>query len=219
VPVADVFNRRATKAISPSDQPHVIVASFRYEVPAFGLSNRNWLTRAALQGWNISGILRYASGVPIQVPAAQNNTASLLFRGTFSNRVAGQPLFTKDLNCGCIDPGKDFVLNPAAWADPAPGRLGVSAPYYSDYRTSRIYDESMSFGKMTKFRERMSLEFRVEFFNVFNRVRLANPASGNALATQRRLPDGTPQDGFGRVDNRNTASAPRSGQIALRFRF
>ncbi len=224
VPVADVFNRRATKAISPSDQPHVIAASFRYEIPTFGLSNRNWLSRVALQGWNISGILRYASGVPIQVPAAQNSINSLLFRGSFANRVAGQPLFTKDLNCGCIDPGKDFVLNPAAWADPAPGQLGVSAPYYSDYRYSRIYDESMSFGKITKIRERMSLEFRVEFFNVFNRVRLQlqflTPDSiNNALATQVRLPDGTPQSGFGRVDNRNTASAPRSGQIALRFRF
>jgi hypothetical protein len=219
VPVADVFNRRATKAISPSDQPHVLVASFRYEVPAFGLSKRNWLTRAALQGWNVGGIMRYASGVPIQVPAAQNSVASLLFRGTFANRVAGQPLFLKDLNCGCIDPSKDFVLNPAAWGDPAPGQLGVSAPYYSDYRTSRIYDESMSFGKVTRFRERMSLEFRVEFFNVFNRVRLANPTSGNALATQVRLPNGTTQSGFGRVDNRSAASAPRTGQLALRFRF
>ncbi|HEY6402279.1 MAG TPA: hypothetical protein VI479_12770, partial [Blastocatellia bacterium] len=219
VPVADVFNRRATKTISGSDQPHVLVASFRYEVPAFGLSNRNRLTRLALQGWNVSGILRYSSGVPIQVPGAQNSIASLLFRGSFANRVAGQPLFTKDLNCGCIDPGKDFVLNPAAWADPAPGQLGVSAPYYSDYRTARIYDESMSFGKITRFRERMSLEFRVELFNVFNRVRFANPESGNALATQRRLPNGTAQSGFGRVDNRNTASAPRTGQLALRFRF
>jgi hypothetical protein len=219
VPVADVFNRRAIKTISGSDQPHVFVASFRYEVPAFGLSNRNWLTRGALQGWNVSGIMRYASGVPIQVPAAQNNIASLLFRGTFANRVAGQPLFTKDLNCGCIDPSRDFVLNPAAWADPAPGQLGVSAPYYSDYRTSRIYEESMSFGKITRFRERMSLEFRVEFFNVFNRVRLANPDSTNARDIQRRLSDGTPQSGFGRVNNQNTASAPRTGQIALRFRF
>jgi hypothetical protein len=233
VPVADVFNRRATKAISPSDQPHIVVASFRYELPDFGLSNYNWLTRTVLKGWNISGMMRYASGVPIQVPAAQNNINSLLFRsssiinnisfGPFSNRVAGQPLFTKDLNCGCIDPGKDFVLNPAAWADPAPGQLGVSAPYYSDYRTSRIYDESMSFGKTTKFRERMSLEFRIEFFNVFNRVRLTFPlnlvSTNNALATQRRSPNGTPEDGFGRMDNRNTASAPRTGQIALRFRF
>ena len=32
------------------------------------------------------------------------------------NRVEGQPLFVQDPNCHCIDPRKDFVLNPAAWS-------------------------------------------------------------------------------------------------------
>ena len=40
------------------------------------------------------------------------------------NRVEGQPLFVKDPNCQCIDPRTDFVLNPAAWSDPAPGQFG-----------------------------------------------------------------------------------------------
>ena len=47
------------------------------------------------------------------MPKAQNNLAATLFRNTLSNRVPGVPLFTKDLNCHCIDPNKDFVLNPA----------------------------------------------------------------------------------------------------------
>ncbi len=217
--VNDVFNRAALKALSPNDQPHVLVTNFRYEVPSFGFVNRTGLTRMLLAGWNVSGIFRYSSGEPIPVPVAQNNLAQLLFRGTFANRVAGQPLFTKDLNCGCIDPSKDFVLNPAAWSDPAAGTFGVAAPFYSDYRFARVYDESLSFGKVTKIRERMSFEFRAEFFNVFNRVRLAGPDNGNALATQRRDANNLVVSGFGRIDNRNTASAPRSGQIALRLRF
>jgi hypothetical protein len=216
--VNDVFNRAAIKALSPNDQPHVLVANFRYEVPVFGLAQRNGLARALFAGWNVSGIFRYASGEPIPVPNAQNNLAQLLFRGTFANRVPGQPLFTKDLNCGCIDPGKDLVLNPLAWSDPAPGTFGVSAPYYSDYRFARVYDESMSFGKVTRFRERMSFEFRVEFFNVFNRVRLNGPSNDNALATTR-IVNGVVTSGFGRIDNGSTASVPRSGQIALRLRF
>jgi len=219
VPVADVFNRRATKAISPNDQPHILVANFRYELPAFGFGARNGLTRALLQGWNISGILRYSSGTPILVPSAQNNLGQLMFRGTFADRVPGQPLFTKDLNCHCIDPNKDFVLNPAAWADPAPGTFGVSAPYYTDYRYARFFDESLSLGKTTKIRERMHLEIRAEFFNVLNRVRLANPDSTNALATQRRDANGDIISGFGRVNNRSTGNGPRTGQIALRLRF
>src|SRR5262245_180159 len=221
--VNDVFNRAALKALSPNDQPHVLVTNFRYEFPNFGFAKRNGLTRTLLTGWTVSGILRYASGEPIPVPVAQNNLASLLFRGTFANRVPGQPLFTKDLNCGCIDPSKDFVLNPAAWRDPALGTFGVAAPFYSDYRFARVYDESMGFGKVTKLRERITFEFRAEFFNVFNRVRLNLPTTGgnndNALQTQRRDAAGLVISGFGRIDNRNTASVPRSGQIALRVRF
>jgi carboxypeptidase family protein/TonB-dependent receptor-like protein len=225
--VNDVFNRAAIKALSPNDQPHVLVANFRYEVPVFGLAQRSGLARALFTGWNLSGIFRYASGEPIPVPNAQNNLDQLLFRRTFANRVPGQPLFTKNPNCGCVDPRKDLILNPLAWSDPAPGTFGVSAPFYSDYRFARVYDESMSFGKVTKFRERMSLEFRVEFFNIFNRVRYSLPVSvttnplnnDNALATPRRDAAGNLISGFGRIDIGNTASAPRSGQIALRLRF
>jgi len=219
VRVNDVFNRASLKTFSPNDRPHVLVTNFRYEVPNFGFINRNRMTRTLLGGWTISGILRYASGEPIPVPGAQNNLSQLLFRSALANRVPGQPLFTKDLNCGCIDPSKDFVLNPAAWSDPAPGTYGVGAPYYSDYRFARVYDESLSFGKVTRIRERMTFEFRAEFFNVFNRVRLSGPANDNALATQLRGANGLAISGFGRIDNRSTSSAPRSGQIALRIRF
>lgn len=216
--VNDVFNRAAIKALSPNDQPHVLVANFRYEVPVFGPARQNGLARKLLAGWDVSGIFRYASGEPIPVPNAQNNLGQLLFRDTFANRVPGQPLFLKNPNCGCIDPNKDLILNPQAWSDPAPGTFGVSAPFYSDYRFARVYDESMSFGKVTRFRERMSFEFRVEFFNIFNRVRLNGPTNDNALATTR-IVNGIVTSGFGRIDNGNTASAPRSGQVALRLRF
>ena len=61
---------------------------------------------------------------------------SLVFRGgTNANRVPGEPLFLKDPNCGCFDPNKEFMLNPAAWTDPGPGQWGTAAAYYSDYRT------------------------------------------------------------------------------------
>ena len=45
------------------------------------------------------------------------------------NRVPGQPLFLKDPNCHCIDPNKEFVLNPAAWSEAAGGQFGGAAPF------------------------------------------------------------------------------------------
>ncbi|HYP14454.1 MAG TPA: TonB-dependent receptor, partial [Bryobacteraceae bacterium] len=106
--VNDVFNRENQKRLSPSSQPYVFVTAFTYEIPGFG----NRLVKAVAGGWSLGGVLRYASGLPIMVPSANNNLNSLLFRGTYANRVPGEPLFLKDLNCHCIDPNKEFVLNP-----------------------------------------------------------------------------------------------------------
>ena len=74
-------------------------------------------------GWTFGGMVRYASGMPIPVPASQNQISTLTFQTTTMNRVEGQPLYTKDLNGGDYDPNADFVLNPAAWANPAPGTV------------------------------------------------------------------------------------------------
>lgn len=219
VPANDVFNRPNQKTISRSDQPHVLVTAFNYQTPAF---SQNRALRALTGGWSIGGILRYASGLPIRVPQAQNALNSLIFQSTNANRVPGQPLFLKDPNCHCINPFKDFILNPAAWTDPAQGQWGTAAAYYSDYRQQRRYDEQMSIGKTFRFGERgTSLSFRAEFFNIFNRTYVDNPESGNALATQRAGSDGVTVSGFGRINPNSFPGdyRPRSGQIVARLQF
>jgi len=220
VPTNDVFNRRNQKALSREDQPHVFVTGFNYVLPAVGFMSRSAAAKQIFSGWTIGGILRYSSGKPIRVPQAQNNLNSLLFRSTNANRVAGEPLFLKDLNCHCIDPNADFVLNSKAWADPAPGQWGTAAAYYSDYRYARRPDEQLSIGKMFRLKESMSFQVRAEFFNIFNRLQLNNPDSGNALAAQARAA-GVPTSGFGRVNPGGVFGdrPARSGQIVARFQF
>lgn len=223
VPVNDSFNRPNQKTYSKWDQPHVFVISFNYQIPLFLKSDHAWV-RQLLGGWMIGGIGRYSSGTPIRVPQAQNNLASLLFRGTNANRVAGEPLYLKDLNCHCFDPNKEFVLNPKAWSDPLAGEWGYAAAYYGDYRTIRRYDEQFSFGKVFRFKESMQLGIRAEFFNIFNRTYLPDPESTNARATQNYNASGVPIAGFGRINVGAIASAtsiysPRSGQLVARFTF
>ena len=138
------------------------------------------------------------------------------------NRVQGEPLFLKNPNCHCIDPFKDFVFNPKAWTDAAPGQFGTAAAYYSDYRSQRRYDEQMSIGRTFAFGERgMSFSVRAEFFNIFNRTYLADPDRANAFATQRVGPDGNSISGFGRINPFNFPGdyRPRSGQLVARLRF
>jgi hypothetical protein len=215
-PVNDIFNRGQNKYISADSQPLQLVFSFDYKTPAF-TSNR-WI-RAIERDWTFGGVFRYASGLPILSPLAQNNLSSLLFRGTYANRVPGQPLFLKDPNCHCINPNKDFILNPAAWTDPAAGQFGTAAAYYNDYRYARRPAESASLGRLFRIREHMTFEFRAEFFNIFNRTELNNPDSTNALLAPVVNSAGVPTSGFGRVNPTGVYAPPRSGQLVARFRF
>lgn len=221
--INDPFNRPNQKAISVYDQPFQFVFAGSYTTP--GLKPGSTLMKALSWGvkdWQIGTLLRYASGVPILVPQATTSLATYLFQPTVMNRVPGQPLFTEDLNCHCFDPNTTFVLNPKAWVNPPAGLYGVSAAYYSDYRDRRRPAESMSLAREFHVRERMSLQVRGEFTNVFNRTVLNSPTSTNALATQTRKvasdPNSQTTAGFGYINNANT-NGQRQGQMVARFTF
>jgi hypothetical protein len=135
------------------------------------------------------------------------------------NRVAGEPLFLKDLNCHCIDPNKDFVLNPKAWSDVPQGQWGFSAPFYNDYRQARTPNEQFSFGRVFRVKELLRFQIRAEFFNVFNRIVMPTPSSANPLQTPQRNPvTGVPTAGFGRIDA-SSVSGQRNGQIVARLEW
>ncbi|MDP9170650.1 MAG: TonB-dependent receptor, partial [Acidobacteriota bacterium] len=215
----DVYNLAQNKYISASSQPLVLAISFNYRTPAFGT---NKLVRSVVRDWTFAGVARYSSGLPIQSPSAQNNLNQLLFRAngsSFANRVPGVPLFLKDLNCHCIDPNKDLVLNPAAWTDPPAGQFGTSAAYYNDFRQQRRPSEQVGFGRIFQIREGMSFQLRAEFFNVFNRTEMATPSAGNALQSTVRNSAGVPTAGFGYINSQALSSGPRSGQLIARFQF
>jgi hypothetical protein len=214
--INDANNRQVNKDISSYSQPLVFVPAFNYELPAFG--TRKW-EQTLVKGWTIGGIFRYSSGLPIQVPTANNSLSSVLEQGTFVNRVPGVPLFTKDPNCHCIDPNQDFVLNPAAWAQPAAGQFGTAAAFYNDYRWARRPDEQASLGRIFRLREKMSLQIRAEFFNIFNRTFLNTPTSGNAQAIQVRNSAGVPTSGFGFISAGSVAAANRTGQLVGRIQW
>jgi hypothetical protein len=239
------YNKAVNKTISSSSQPLVLSIGISYRVPALG---PNRVVRSLVQDWTIGSFMKYASGFPIMSPIAQNNLNLLLFgnssasqsgttsatnaSGTFANRVPGQPLFTKNLNCHCVDPNKEFVLNPAAWSDPAQGTFGTSAAYYSDYRFQRHPSEQIGIGRLFRIREGMSLEVRFEFFNALNRLQMADPEFGNAIATPRRDPvTQRPISGFGYINSQSPGNAsvldnptnlggnPRQGQLLVRLAF
>src|SRR5262249_5692299 len=210
------------------DRPFLWNIAANYMTPGLGAKK---LLSSLLRDWNYGVSLTYASGFPLEAPREQNSPSlnNLIFQSTFANRVPGQPLFLKDVNCHCFDPQKEFVVNPDAWADPALGQFGSSAAYYSDYRKQRRPVENMNLGRTFRFAERASLNIRIEFSNVFNRSVVGDRQPKTAKPPRTYLPNGNTAGGFGRIDATSAPTgtgtgtivnlSPRNGTLVARFTF
>ena len=236
----DVQNRGLAKSLSQYDQPFVTRFAIVYSTPKWGPK----YISAILHDWQMNAFGYYASGIPL-LPPATNTTgypAALGGQGTLNNitfqpgqyqvRVPDQPLYIKDLNCRCFDPNTAVVLNPLAWTNPAPGQFG-GATYYSDFRGERRPVENFGIGRQFRYKERLGLNIRAEFTNIFNRTYLNNPSTtGVGVSPQTaptcKLPGGGNgpcsaglqlASGFGVINTSSVIAPPRSGQVVLRLDF
>jgi hypothetical protein len=236
----DIFNpTSSSKSIQNTDQPFLFNAGINYTTQSskfVSFKPAQWL----MKDWTVGAILQYGSGLPLTPPSATttNNLGnSQMFR------VPGQPLFLKDLNCGCINPYFDQVLNPKAWANPANGTWGpgpvnsitAAGLFYTDFRQARRPQENLNFGRNFRIKEKMNFQIRAEFVNIFNRTQIGNPGTANPLAAPAKNGAGYYTSGFG-VYNLvlangtvpsftsnavvgNLYQQPRSGTLIARFTF
>jgi hypothetical protein len=149
----------------------------------------------------------------------------------WANRVPGQKLFLHSLNDHNVNPRTTFFLNPAAWANPAPGTYATSKPYYGDFRGPRYPNEQLGVGKIFPIKEDLKFSLRADFFNVFNRWAYPTPNQfgsnsfndGNPFATPAYGPDGSITNGFGYLGDGISGAggqfAPRSGEFVARIEF
>jgi len=92
----------------------------------------------------------------------------------------------------------------------------------------------MNIGRTFRFSEKMSLNIRAEFFNIFNRMEINNPANSStatpqgvrsctngpiAAGTNVCKAGGLTPSGFGSISYTGLQSQPRNGQIVARFSF
>ncbi len=77
--------------------------------------------------------------------------------------------------------------------------------------------ETFGVGRLFRFKERMSLNIRMDFVNIFNRTYLNNPT-----ATGFSLPQSLNTGGFGYINlatSGSQAGQPRNGTLVARFTF
>ena len=226
------YDRRAEKAVSSLDTPQRLVASFLYELPmgrGKRLLNSGGVTDRIVGGWSVSGILTYQSGLPTEVYSSCSGTAGdVLFAGchfTGSARVNVIP-GVKQSNGRDLNPLTTPFFNANAFSAPAPFTFGNEPRTLASARSFGLRSEDVTIGKKTNiFGERAVIDFRAEFFNIFNRHIFYQPGGPGGFATQLGtpfVPANTPgcqqafACGFGAI---NSSTGPRTIQFGFKIEY
>jgi hypothetical protein len=123
------------------------------------------------------------------------------------NYVPGAPM--KAHWSGKFNPATDVYINPAAFTLPPPGTFG-NAPRTLPLRSFAYYNEDLSARKDFHIWESMTMQFRSDWFNAFNRTDFATIFTGTNNPQD-------PHSGFGSVPAQG--NQPRTIQFALKALF
>jgi hypothetical protein len=93
--------------------------------------------------------------------------------------VPGVTKYSQAWLSGHFDPNKDPMLNISAWTDPPLGILGNESRSDGSVRLPKYMNEDISLLKRTAITERVNLEFRADFLNIFNRTVLGPDQGGD----------------------------------------
>ena len=162
----DSFNFKGDYGPSDFDNRNIFVALFTYDVPGA----QKW--KPLTHGWQLNSLMTFHGGLPFSVYSSAD-TSGTSDGNQRANYVPG------------VDPYAGYRkgkvganwLNPAAFVDAPAGTWGntprnaYTGPGYSDV--------DFSVFKNTPIGERVTAQFRVEMFNLFNRTNFAPPLNGN----------------------------------------
>jgi outer membrane receptor protein involved in Fe transport len=221
----DANNLRAERARSPFDVRQRFTLSYTYELP-FGagkpfLGSVSGLAQKFVSGWQMNGIITLQTGQPFTVLLGTDRALTgNLFNEQRPNNVPGV-FIQKDNGQVALSPA---FLNPdgspnmaaldAAGVIPAPGQFGSLGR--NTFEGPRFRNFDLSFTKRTRLTEQSSMEFRAEFFNVFNHPAFALPdnnLSSPTFGQFSRTPDVA--NGVPRLNS----GAPRVIQFGLKLIF
>lgn len=215
--ILNPIDPRISRSLSGFDARHRLVLSYYWEVPKH---NFNGFTDKLLNGWAVSGITTFQTGFPIRISTVADN--ELMY--SFDFELPGEPAQLAPFHTMKPQSNNLYYFDPNSFTDNA---TDSSAPPCSAGAVYECYQPSLlgtlgntkrticcgphisntDFAILRTFpvSERMHVDFRAEFFNIFNHTQFFNP-------------DGAVSDGsqFGQVTQ---VRDPRLVQFALKLFF
>lgn len=201
----DPNNLRLDRSLSAFSIPQIAQLNFVYELPIgrhkkYG-ANLTGLADALVGGWQVNGIYRVDNGLPIQLGLCGGCSVNL---PTYGNQY---PDLLAPLHVAGTGNRNQYFVNPQVAVRPAPYTDGSAPRILPNVRMPGTNNLTASLFKQVplSFREGAMLQFRLEAFNVWNRVQFAAPDTNVGDAT------------FGQITSQ--ANQPRQVQVGLKLYF
>ena len=198
--VQDWYNLRAERSLSELDVAQAVALSFVAELP-FGpgkplLNRSHGIARKLAGGWQIGGQASYRSGYPLMMSAPIPGGGNRPNSAGRSARLPGGRSRNEQVNRWFDTTA--FLLPPSF----SMGNVGRTLP---DTRGPSFLNIDLSLSKNIVLMERMSLQLRLESFNLTNKPNFWQP--NTALGSLQ----------FGQINS--TTGLPRVNQAALKLVF
>jgi hypothetical protein len=193
------FSRSFNYGPSDDDIEHQFKFSGVWQLPRFDVHG---FAGRLINGWEVTSIVTWRTGFPLGIYSGLDNS----FSGVGSDHADFIGTNSSQVQLGSGRSHGEQVqewFNTSLFAPNAIGTFGNTAK--NIIRGPRFFNTDLGAIKTTAITERVSLQFRAEFFNIFNNVNFNYP---DAVVT-----DST----FGQITS--TASGPRILQFALKLAF
>jgi hypothetical protein len=233
----DFYNSKAERSLALNDYPQTLTLSYEYHLP-FGpgkkFANQGGAMGRVVGGWEIAGFHSYQSGPPSIIASGSNPLTPYSGPNSFLTRPNVEPGVPKrsaaylegkwNPNGGVVN-GVDYgaVNNVAAWSNPSsntlnPWTLGDAPATDGSVRGFGWLDEDISLIKKTQIKERLNVEFRADFLNIFNRTVFGFDQGGDqygSILQGNQVSAGL--GGFGHITTQE--NFPREIQFGLKIKF
>jgi hypothetical protein len=192
----DLRNPGYSRSRASYDIRHTLHFNGVYEIPIG--SGRRWVSHGilgkVLEGWQTGALWTSRSGAPITITSgrstvSRNSGTNPAVAVGVSDQQVCSDLGVYKTPSGVLylpskywlagaTPGTSLGADPSMLTNPAAGSLGDHPLRSGACSGARFTNIDMNFVKKTRIRERMTFEFRAEFFNIFNHPNFTIP-SGN----------------------------------------
>ncbi|MFZ0817922.1 MAG: carboxypeptidase-like regulatory domain-containing protein [Candidatus Sulfotelmatobacter sp.] len=213
--VQDWNNLAGERSLSSQDVSQRLVISYVLDLP-FGhgkayLSGMSGVADKVVSGWGVDGITTFQRGFPLKISYSGSTPLEAANLGVANVRP--------DVVAGCDKKAGGRTVanwfNTDCFATPPDWGFGSESRVDATLRGDGAKNFDFAIFKRTTIAEKVGVEFRTEFFNLFNHPQFGIPGEGfNGTPATAGAPAG---NGFGQVTN--TYGNPRLIQFAMVVRF